>query len=64
MKERRTKAAQWRVSDAAEGGVTWKAASGAKDPEHGRVSLSDESRADVNRKGSLTKISISSAGAS
>ena len=41
-----------RVSDAAGGGVTWKAASWAQSSGAG-VCLSGEPRVDVNRKGSL-----------
>ena len=65
MKDRRrTKAEEWRVSDAAEGGVTWKAASRVQSFRAG-VSPSDESGVDVCREGSLgDQISVSSAGAS
>ena len=42
MKERSTNAEEWRVSDAARGGVTWKAATGAQAPEQGSVSLTGQ----------------------
>ena len=64
MKERRkTTAEEWRVSDAAGGGVTCKAASGAQGSRAGVAGLSDESRVDVNREGSWEdRSSVSSAG--
>ena len=43
MKERRTKAEEWMVSDAAGGAVTWKAASGAQSSQ-ADVARNDESR--------------------
>ena len=53
MKERRrTKADEWRVSDAAGGGVTWKAASGAQSSRAGIVPFV-ESAVGVNRQGWL-----------
>ena len=63
VKERRkTTAEEWRVSDCPGGGVTCKAASGAQGSRAG-VGLSDESRVDVNRKGSSeVRSSVSSAG--
>ena len=63
MKERRrTKAKEWRFSDAVGGCVTWKAAFRSQRSEAG-VGLSDESRVGVNRKGSSEdQSSMSSSG--
>ena len=52
MERRSTKADEWRVSDAAGGGVTWKAASQAQSSRAGIVPFV-ESEVGVNREGSL-----------
>ena len=52
MERRSTKADEWRVSDAAGGGVTWKAASQAQSSRAGIVPFV-ESAVGVNREGSL-----------